>query len=126
VILHWGDRNGTDITPISVTSKYDDGFSASVEYVRKEDGAIEWKCTKEDDGRRISGDEVSTLIRNTLGVLQQSAPAGVRSRDILRALSEQDVPKRTAIRHLGKLCAEGKMVRKVEPNGSVSYVLSGV
>jgi len=43
VILDWGDRKKTNITPVSFLSKYDDGFDFKVEYQPMEDGSVEWE-----------------------------------------------------------------------------------
>jgi hypothetical protein len=126
VILHWGDRGETDVTPLSVTSKYDDGFRCSVEYVRKEEGAIEWKV--QEDKRPLSAPRGQQGLEAVLAAICQVAPhepKGVRQSSVVAMMSDQSMPKPTVLRHLGELVASGKIAKRIE-NHAVLYTISHV
>lgn len=119
VILHWGDRGESDITPVSITSKYDDGFRCSVEYLRKEDGAVEWRVQKDlgDDSKAADGQRVVYGM-----VVQIEATTGkpARTSSIVAALADSDIPKSTVMRHLKKL-VDACQLRKIVDEKGVFY-----
>ncbi len=123
VILHWGDRGDGDVTPLSITSKYDDGFRCSVEYVRGDEG-VSWKVEKEEMERRRGEDGQEQV----LGVARQllvSNPMGVKGSDLVKLLIEMGTPRRTAYRHLQALSESGKLAQRLEGK-VIFYALGGM
>jgi KaiC/GvpD/RAD55 family RecA-like ATPase len=126
VILHWGDRGDSDITPVSVTSKYDDGFRCSVEYIRKEEGAVEWRIT--DSGASKSAPRGRQGVEAVFAAVVQVAAqeqGGVRQSSVVAMMSDQSMPKPTVLRHLGELVASRRLAKRIE-NRAVLYTLVDV
>jgi len=47
VIIDWGDRKGTNITPVSIASKFGDSQEFKVQYIPMTDGSVEWQIDTE-------------------------------------------------------------------------------
>lgn len=123
VIIHWGDRGESDITPVSITSKYDDGFRCTIEYVRGTDG-ISWKVEKEGAERK-RGDEGQDQVLGIARQLLISSPTGVKGSDLVKLLIEMGIPRATAYRQLKALTESGKLAQRIE-NGVIFYSLGGM
>lgn len=124
VILHWGDRGDTDTTPLSVTSKYDDAFKCSVEYVRTKDG-VQWRLEPEEKPtgapRGQRGIEAVFLVVQQL-LIQE--PEGVRQASIVAMMADQSMPKPSVLRHLGDLIEQRKLTKRMSGR-AVIYSLFG-
>lgn len=106
VIVDWGDRQGTDTTPVQVISKYDDAFDLSVEYKRTQEG-IQWVITK---GESTKGDDSNDKILSCVRELLLTSPTGISGVSVFKALEQQGFKKSNVYYHLGKLSSSGKLM----------------
>lgn len=124
VILHWGDRGDTDTTPVSVTSKYDDGFRCNVEYVRHEGGAVSWKVEL-DGAKKARGQEATEEAFGTICEALVTAKDGIRFGQLKALLTESGCSDGGAKNHIRKLVEGRRLTRKTDEKGVVWYVLGG-
>lgn len=116
VIMNWGDREGGNITPLSIISKYDDSLNCTVEYIRKdESGSVEWRVEREEKPEAAPrGQRGTEAVFLALQQIATSEPEGVRQSSVVAMMADQSMPKPSVLRHLGELVAQGKITKRLD------------
>jgi KaiC/GvpD/RAD55 family RecA-like ATPase len=104
VILDWGDREKSNITPVKFVSKYDDGYEFLVHYTPGEDGAVAWSLEQAEEA---DPDAVNDSIMDAIVELCRTSPDGVSLAAVARALPK--ISERTVYRKVGGLEKAGKV-----------------
>lgn len=110
VILDWGDRKKTNITPVSFLSKYDDGFEFKVEYQPMPDRAVEWQILVEGAEQQSQG-ETRDQINGKLKIQKDEILAMIREETLK---SPTGFPKKEFIETRCKHINEKKVYRIIK------------
>ena len=102
VIIDWGDRKGTNVTPVTVISKDDDGDRFNVEYIPEgEDGGIvRWKLVDVEVESESDKYGNAKKIIEALSKMIVNNPIGVTRGQLI---SETQLSKNTVISQLASL-----------------------
>lgn len=124
VIINWGDRQGGDVTPVSVVSKYDDGFKCSVEYVKGEEGAVAWKLEVDAAQPKRGKEAIEDSFQTARDVILKSG-GGAKYGSLVGVLKDSGYGDRTAKDHISRLVQGKRLTKTMDENGQVKYVLGG-
>lgn len=114
VIVDWGDRGESNVTPVGVLSKWGHSASWEVEYQTVADDEVRWEVrTKERQASRT--ERVEMVVRTVLALQGQSQdpPNGMQ---IAAIMEHQGQSKRSVYRYLGEAVKQGKL--SATPKGS--------
>lgn len=123
VILDWGDRAGTNITPCSLISKDDDGDRFDVEYLPDGDDIVRWRLVDHQDEADDKYGSRKAIIES-IGKLIATCPLGV-PRDYVT--KDTGLTRNTVIRHLTDLAKEGSIqARQIDGEHGQKWVYAPI
>jgi len=113
IIIDWGDRGGSDVTPMEFNSKWGRSGQWEIEYSRQEDGSVKWdfrelirKCKKSD----IKMDAVLATVSALKSTYENKVPGP----QIVAVMTQEGMSKPTVYRYLSMLVDSGKLSAIVE------------
>ena len=124
VVVHWGDRGGTDTTPVSIQSKYESAMELSVDYIKKanEEGlSPERMCPVawgfRDAVQADSAEDRAGCLVPIASEFEKSSPEGISATE-LKMLSR--LKERTFYKYL-KICVDLKLLIETGKGKSKRY-----
>lgn len=123
VILDWGDRKGTDVTPVKIISKYDDGLDLIVEYKRSLEG-VQWVLSHTDESKQNKGGKMEVIFK-TVQTAQVSNPQGINGSAIVSICGELGLGRTIVYEYLA-LLVEAKRLTTIQSGRSTLYSVVSV
>ena len=114
VILDWGCRGNTNVTPCNIIGKDDDSDCFSVVYTKDDDEHVRWAI----EDAEVTGSKAQNTekVITTLAELQKGFPEGVGQRALVKACG---LAQNTVKVHLFELMAKGKVRWKLKGQSKV-------
>ena len=116
IILDWGDRKGTNITPCALLSKDDDDDKFNVVYTPDDEGAVRWAVENQEDDEEAGANRKRVL--QAVSTLAATAPEGSSLRLIISATGLTVNPVRA---HLAALHKGGGIQMRVKGQTKLYY-----
>ena len=124
-IIDWGDRGDGDITPVSITSKFDYRAKWEVEYIRQNDDAVRWEIREQESNKKKRGGGTDGVFK-VIQELSVAAGGGeIPGKQIVSVMADQGVSKTHVYRHLHSL-QEAMAITSVVRGNATFYRLNSV
>ncbi len=124
-IIDWGDRGDGDITPVSITSKFDYRAKWEIEYIRQSDDAVRWEIREQESNKKKRGGGSDGVLK---AIQELSIAAGggeVLGKQIVSVMDGQGLSRPQVYRHL-KALQEVLAISSVVRGNSTFYRLNAV
>jgi len=115
VVIDWGDRAGSNITPVDVLSKWGRSGQWEVEYLLQEDQSVKWEI-RDRERRRGKGQARKQAVWDTLKALHEKEAKPIPGTQLVLAMKDQGLSKTKVYDYLKDLENDGKI--KPVPNGN--------
>lgn len=108
IILEWGDRGNSNITPVSIISKWGFGGEWEIEYIPEGKEFVRWEVRDREKKphKKDYKDSILRIVSDFKGSLDDG---GISGPDIIAASAQQGISQRSAYRYLRELIDEGKL-----------------
>lgn len=103
VIIDWGNRKGTNVTPVEMVSKIADSKDFSIEYRPNDDGSVEWQVI--DVAGKESYGKQKSMVLETIKRVNLKNPTGFSYAELFEAMP--DMSQKTVYNKVSVLEKEG-------------------
>lgn len=112
VIIDWGNRNGSNTTPVRLISKYDEGYDFRVLYVATDSETVTWKLERQDPldlaaNKQPSAQENANSVMEMMKIIAGQGCIRVPGSNVTKIMADQGMSRMTVNRTLHKLVADG-------------------
>ena len=124
-IIDWGDRGDGDITPVSITSKFDYRAKWEVEYIRQPDESVRWEIREQESNKKKRGGGSEGVLKVITELSVAVGGGEVPGKQIVSVMADQGVSKTHVYRHLHNL-QESLAIASVVRGNATFYRLNTV
>jgi DNA-binding transcriptional ArsR family regulator len=122
-IIDWGDRGDSDVTPVSITSKFDYRAKWEIEYIRQPDESVRWEIREQESNKKKRGGGSEGVLK---ALQEASAAIGggeVPGKQIVAVMDDQGLSRAQVYRHL-KALQESLAISAVVRGNATFYRLN--